>query len=331
MSDSVSWFSLLPALLLLAVAALLPGCDLFGSDGPGGPRLEDIPGKIVYVAERGDDEGNIYVTDQEGTRQLTSGDETGFVSGPAWSPDGERIAYSDGSGGTTLGPYLKLMNADGSGKRFLKEFEQESPQALAGWNPTWSPDGERIAYDICPNCELGGHNYEVVSIEVAGETYESSEFQALTDHPLSDKFPAWSPDGKHVAFMSDRAYYQADSARYRTDLYVVNSDGSDLRRLTEAGVSRVPTWSPNGKQIAFAQQTHGGKIFLHDIASGETTKLADMKSVGQPIWHSSGERLLVPGTTRSGNSVLQLMSLSGEVLKYVEPPEGATQIDWHTE
>ncbi|NBC17563.1 MAG: hypothetical protein GVY18_09650 [Bacteroidetes bacterium] len=264
-------------------------------DDSNGPRLEAIPGKLVYVAEREGDDGNIYVTDQQGTRQLTR--TPGYTTDPAWSPDGQRIAYADGTDATTLGPYLYLMDADGTDTRFLKAFDQDSPQALAGFNPAWSPDGQRIAYDACANCELGGGNYDIWVVEVAGETFDPAKHHRLTEHPAKDRFPTWNPDGTQVAFVSNRAYVEADSARYRQDLYVVNADGTDLRRLTETGQADSPIWNPDGNTIAYGMGQPGAQIFLFDLTSKNISRIKieieDDNKLFPIAWSPDGTKLML--------------------------------------
>jgi Tol biopolymer transport system component len=76
-------------------------------------------------------------------------------------------------------------------------------------------------------------------------------------HPASDYKPFWSPDGKQIAFTSNRDYVTGDSLRYRTDLYIINADGTELERITENGKAMNPIWSNAGNQnIIFVRFRH---------------------------------------------------------------------------
>ena len=79
---------------------------------------------------------------------------------------------------------------------------------------------------------------------------DGSGLSQITNNPASDKFPAWSPDGKHIVFSSDR-----DGRR---DLYVINANGSGIKRLTTTGSADeiAPAWSPDGKKIAYFLQIY---------------------------------------------------------------------------
>ena len=207
-------------------------------------------------------------------RQITAPEGSDEDRTPAWSPDGKQIAFESGRDGTTLGASLYLVDADGSNLRPLKRLPYESPRALVGWTPSWSPDGSRIAYEVCTNCEVYGSNQEIFIMRVAGEDYASQDHYALTKHPAADYLPSWSPDGEQIAFLSNRDYVNTDSARYRHDIYVAKADGSEARRLTHVGAINLSfAWHPNGRQIAFAT---GTEEFLLDVLSGQATPL-DLK------------------------------------------------------
>src|SRR5205814_9520420 len=85
-------------------------------------------------------------------------------------------------------------------------------------------------------------NFEIYVMNADG-----SGQRRLTRNPAKDVSPAWSPDGRRIAFARDRG-----STKPSSDIYVMNADGSRLRRLTRSPANDVsPAWSPNGRKIVF--------------------------------------------------------------------------------
>jgi TolB protein len=163
--------------------------------------------------------------DGSGERKLTS--DTGFDSYPAWSPDGRRIAFASGRDGSS-GIYV--INVDGTEQRLLMPAAVTYPAQLA-----WSPNGERIAFTIehpkAPAAQTRNLEIYIVNADGSGQ-------RRLTRSPAWDDAPAWSPDGRTIAFVSD------------VSIYVMNADGSGQRELTPGG---SPAWSPDGRKIAFVR------------------------------------------------------------------------------
>ena len=110
----------------------------------------------------------------------------------------------------------------------------------------------------------------------------------LTTSTGSELFPAFSPDGKQVAFTWD-----GESADNR-DLYVkVVGDETALRLTTDPGLDGFPAWSPDGRQIAFTSQRDGGGIYVVSPVGGPQRRLTGMATVGRPSWSADGKYLLV--------------------------------------
>jgi TolB protein len=230
-------------------------------------------------------ESRIFTLNPDGTgrTQLTFGYRE---EGPAWSPDGSRLAFI---GSLTDGTsHLFVMNADGSGQTPLTSPGRAN-EFLAPV-PAWSPDGLRIAYSGGISDRPGIY---VINADGSGET-------RLTDG--YDVGAAWSPDGSRIAFV--RAVIGQGDA-----IYVMNADGSGLAQV--AGFmgdgQQVLSWSPEGTKIAFEL---GGKVY---VVNGNGTSLAQL-TFGPyayvPFWSPDGSRIAY-FQAQEHEARLYLMELDG--------------------
>jgi Tol biopolymer transport system component len=144
---------------------------------------------------------------------------------------------------------------------------------------------------------------------------DGSEQRNLSHHPAHDSDPAWSPDGRKVAFVSRR-----DGRR---EIYVVNADGSGLQRLTYSPKGEyAPVWSPDGRKIAFLRLTwQRGELYVMNAdGSGElrlTPRIGNKPVWALPVgaaWSPDG-RMLAFSTKRTGNWDLYLINADGSGLR----------------
>jgi Tol biopolymer transport system component len=159
--------------------------------------------------------------------QLTSGE--GFC--PAWSPDGKKIAYCINAGDSRG---VWIIDSDGGSNHKIGE--------LAWTDPDWSSEGDRIIFSGWIEADSG-----ICIADTNGENPECVH----TGNPVFCGNPSFSPDGSKIVFVMQD--YGGPN-----QVWVVNSDGSDPRRLTTEG-GDDPCWSPDGRYIVYTQ--HDGRKY----------------------------------------------------------------------
>jgi TolB protein len=209
-------------------------------------------------------DGDIYVmnADGSGLRQLTRGL---YASSPAWSPDGSRITFVKDQG-----QELVVMDADGSSQHVIARARGYYQV------PDWSPDGRTIAYQSTPN-----HNIDITAIFTIRP--DGTGERQLTPASAHAGFPAWSPDGSQMAYAA------------RDQLWVMNADGSNPRRLTDCRLPCVfdyaPTWSPDGSALVFVQQEDGGaarRLYVLELAGDAVRPLTPgIRWAESPDWRAN--------------------------------------------
>jgi len=216
--------------------------DIFiaNADGSGMIKITDNPkydaepivssdgSQIVFGSQRHGD-FDIYIMNADGSnlRRLTQ--KVGYDGGPWFSPDGKKIAWRAWYPETEeelalwrdcmeknyiIGVPLDIwvMNADGTGKVRLIQ------NGATNWSPSWHPDGKRIIFasnmdDWHEDIKKFGHNFELYLINIDG-----SGLERITFNNVFDSFPMFSPDGKKLAFASNR---NAQKPR-ATDIFIAD-------------------------------------------------------------------------------------------------------------
>jgi Tol biopolymer transport system component len=197
---------------------------------------------------------------------------------PSWSPRGDEIVFA------STRPFndawrLWVVRPDGSGLR----------QLTSGWgtDPSWSPDGTRIAY-IGPG--------SAVFVMNADGSDPHPLTQASSAQPESQ--PSWSPDGSHVLFGRYAADWQTSNAH---PLFVINSDGSGERQLTSGGFYDARgVWAPDGSKILFARvfSAFSSQLFLINAdGSGLQQLTSSAGSNYSPDWARVPTDLTAPTIT----------------------------------
>ena len=253
------------------------------------------PGRIGFQSDR-DGNTEIYSMNADGSGVVRLTIDQAFEGEPAWSPDGKTIAFD-------YGVSIYAMNADGSainkladsvhypawsldgtrivgsrgtrvcgrgcrvvyGRIFVMNADGSGLVVLTnGTTPAWSPDG-RIAFAYSGNISVMNP--------------DGSGLMNLTNDPASDIYPAWSPDGTKIAFVSNRGG--------ASDVYVMNADGTGVTQLThDPAIEGRPAWSPDGTRIAFASDKDGdSEIYVMNADGSGLIQLTDNSAFdGWPAW-----------------------------------------------
>ena len=166
-----------------------------------------------------------------------------FSSDQDWSPDGNWIAFDSNRNGNEE---IYVMSSDGSNVKRLTD----TPGKHHSYNPQWSPDGKRIAFSSTRD---GSSDNVFESVEIYTMDTDGSNVRRLThatDEGYTSSDAKWSPDGKKIAFLSgpgakSRHCYKSRRTRWgkSQEIYVMDADGSNVRRLTFNKASDAhPDW-----------------------------------------------------------------------------------------
>lgn len=240
--------------------------------------LDSVPspdGKSLLYIRVIEGREQLFVMDVDGRNERQITRDPAHHEDPAWSPDGRRIAFVQVIGEAKR---LAIMNADGSGTELV------TPPGQRVLHPAWAPDGRTILYstddDLRPPAknaaaiyaielatkrirtviEGGVNTYPVMSPDakriafrkIVGEMNsevfvadaDGTNLRNLTDHHAWEGWPAWSPDGRHIAFAGNR------NSAYQ--IFVMDAEGGGVRLLANTeGRATAPRWSVDGKRIFF--------------------------------------------------------------------------------
>jgi TolB protein len=247
--------------------------------------------RVAYVTVIGNDLKDrnylLQIADTDGLNPQNLVKSHEPIMSPAWSPDGQRLAYVSFES-RKAAIYVQT----------LATGERQKVSELPGINgaPAWSPDGSQLAMTLSKD-----GNPEIYVLDMA-----SHSLRRITDNVAIDTEPAWTKEGSQIVFTSDRGG--------KPQIYMVSANGGQPQRLTyEGDYNARGVFSPDGKSLAMVHGVGGNyRIAVMDIASKRLRVLTSGPLDESPGFAPNGSIILYASRT-GGTAQLSAVSIDGKV------------------
>lgn len=271
----------------------------------------------LYEAQRPIAIEGIYLIGGEGHRVRDLREDRKEVYCPAWSPDGQWLAYSQSAITHSLGVAsveegIGIVRPDGTGEVHVTSGADEAP--------SWSPDGKRIVFS-----RFTHHDRAKLCIADVATRHVVD----ITDDAALNRFPSWSPLGDAIAFTSNRS---------GTDKLWLQAPRRDHPRLIPhqpAGSCGFPAWSPTGKTILFTCATgdvYGFPAYLFMTApdGSHRKRLAISRVVADHVaWSPDGGQIAFVCSIAPRKAAVFIASLHTLVVRQIYPRIGEYEsVSW---
>ena len=260
--------------------------------------------RIAYVTTlKAEDKSKKYqlsIADADGFNEQVILDSKQPLMSPAWSPDGQKLAYVSFESGR---PEIFIQEVFSGQREVITKYP--------GLNsaPVWSPDGRYLAMTLS---KTGNPEIYVYSLQ-------SSKLTQITQHPAIDTEANWSPDGSKLVFTSDRGG--------KPQLYMVNMNGANKgsrpQRISfEGDYNARGVFSPDGNHLAMVHAVQGQfRIAVLELSSGNLQVLTDTRLDESPSFAPNGS-MIIYATESQNRGVLAAVSVDGRVHQRLELQQG---------
>jgi Tol biopolymer transport system component len=304
-------------LVVLAMPACQSDATIKPSDSTLSPppiRLEDYE---VMVSYRRQDplittsRFGIATISSDGARENILYSDTAAIDSPAISPNGTQLAFE------------RWFPADGTAQLYVYDRDRKagrtiSPQGGDARTPDWSPDGQSIVYSLSTNNQVH---------QIVISAPDGSGLRALTSSLRPKLGARWSPEGRSIAFAA-----ASEPGGLDFSIWIMNADGTNETQLTTitgpsndslvAQVSQSPSWSPDGKSLAYARGVPGKFPEVHVMrangAESERVAVIQLLTQNAPAWRPDGRALVADlRIVPPSGSLLLVTTLTGAVSPFI--------------
>ena len=234
----------------------------------------------------------IWIINRDGSKLRRFLGNRARHSSPTWSPDGRTMLFS--ANRTSNLAHLWLLDLEQ--QTFEELTHDPNSKDLLG---AWSPNGEQIAYLAFAFGKPAKCILTILDLQ-------RKQTRVVTDDTVVFSTPAWSPDGREIAFTSTRSGNE--------EIWAIDPEGKGLRQLTHhPGVDEHPTWNPDGSAIAFASDQSGyHEIWVMDRFGRSLQQLTHHRvHNSHPTWSPDGTTIAYV-SNRAGNDDIWILELESD-------------------